>query len=607
MAEKTEFLITARDETGAAFAAVESGLGKISRALGGLLAPIAALTSAAGFGALVKHQIDLGDQLSKTSQKIGVAVEDLSAYQYAARLSDVSNEQLTSGLARLTKAMGEAAGNSSSQAARAFQALGVSVTDTAGNLRPINAVLDEVAEKFAATRDGTNKTAMAMEVFGRSGAELVPLLNSLRELSGEARRTGNIVSTEFAKKSEQLNDSLTRLSAAAGNFGRTLAGVVVPALASMIERLNVAIGAQESLSLGLLKKDKEFLQVEYKALMDAAEKGYIINTNRAEFLKKQIDEIDAKINAAQQKAAAATPAATEALPEMAALVKLDEVTEKRLAKEAEFTVRYTAELQKQLEVLYFKNTSEIEALNIKYAEQQALLDMGFSNGLVSEQLYYEQSALLKVQHEEMLAGIEKGYLDARAKENANWRVREFGAQNAWMLQVASLMEGSFNRQLQGTSIMLGKLSGMMLSSKKKEFEIGKKAAIGQALIDTYLAAANALTISPFFLGLAMAAIAVGVGMANVNRIRSQKFGGGGGATPTFNASPGGIPSPESMVPDLPAPTAPSLPQSQTAAPRNVNITLISQTGMLSTNWVREELVPALNEAVGDGVNLRVTS
>lgn len=54
MTEKTEFLITARDETRDAFRSVEAGLGRVSAAMGGMLAPLAALASVAGFGALIK-------------------------------------------------------------------------------------------------------------------------------------------------------------------------------------------------------------------------------------------------------------------------------------------------------------------------------------------------------------------------------------------------------------------------------------------------------------------------------------------------------------------------------------------------------------------------
>jgi hypothetical protein len=223
---------------------------------------------------------------------------------------------------------------------------------------------------------------------------------------------------------------------------------------------------------------------------------------------------------------------------------------------------------------------------------QALLDEGYLTGLTSEQLYYEQSALLQAQ-----------FLEKKRVAQDAARTKEYGAQFAWQAQVNALMQGSFNQQLQGTGIMLGKMSELMLSSKKKEFEVGKKAAIGQALISTYLGVASALSYG-FPMGLIFAAIQLAVGMANVNRIRSQKFGGGGGASATFNASPAGTPEPASVT--NAEPVAPSLPQTAqaTTQPRNINITIASDSGMVSTEWLRNTLIPGLNEAVGDGVTLR---
>ena len=601
MAEpKTEFLISARDETQAAFRSVEAGLSRVNAALGGMFGPLAALASVAGFGALIKSQIDLGDQLNKTSQKLGIAVEDLSAYQYAAKLSDVSNEQLTGGLAKLARTMQDAAGNKTGEAATAFRALGVSVTDTAGNLRPLNLVLDEVSARFEQTRDGTNKTAMAMQLFGRSGAEMIPLLNSLRGLSDEARRTGNIVSTEFAKKSEQFKDSMTRMERASGNFARTIGTVVVPVLAEMMERMNVAIGAQESLSLDVLGKDRARLAREYTQLTQA---GLSVQSARAQYLIKQIDEVDTKIIAANQRLAAIkskTPAgAPIEMPSIARAAEVEGIGD----KEAKQTEKYQSELAKQIAALQISTAPVIEQLQLKHEAQQLVIDSAWQQGLITDTMWQDLGLQSRQTFEETRSNMELQYQQKRTQQADAARAKEYGSQFAWQGQVNALMQGSFNQQLQGTGMMLGQLSSLMLSSKKKEFEVGKKAAIGQALVSTYLGVASALSYG-FPLGLIFAAISLAAGMANVNKIRSQKFGGGGGASPVYPAGPGGIPSPAES--GRPEPVAPSLPQAAQSAggPRVVNITLQSDSGLLSSEYVRNVLIPGINDAVGDGVTLR---
>lgn len=607
MAEnKTEFLISARDETRDAFRSVEAGLGRVNAALGGMFGPLAALASVAGFGGLIKSQIDLGDQLNKTSQKLGIAVEDLSAYQYAAKLSDVSNEQLTGGLAKLAKTMQDAATNKAGESAIAFRALGVSVTDTAGNLRPLNLVLDEVSRRFEETRDGTNKTAMAMQLFGRSGAELVPLLNSLRGLSDEARRTGNVVSTDFARKSEQFKDSMTRMEKAAGNFARTVGTVVVPVLAEMMERLNVAIGAQESLSLDILGKDRARLALEYTRLTQA---GLSAQSARAQYLIKQIDEVDAKIIAANQRLAETKSAAKTSGGQPMEMPSINRQGDSEGIgdKEAKQTEKYESELAKQVAALALSTAPMSEQLLLKMEAQQLVIDGAWQAGLINDQMWQELDLQNRQMYEDRKVELEQQSLIKRQQAQDAARAKEYGSQFAWQGQVNALMQGSFNQQLQGTGIMLGQMSNLMQSSKKKEFEAGKKAAIGNALIQTYLGVANALGSFVPPISFVMAAISLAVGMANVNRIRSQKFGGGGGATGTFPASPGGgFPEPADVT--RPEPVAPSLPQTAQAStqPRNINVTVQSDSGMVTMDWLQNNFMPVMNEAIGDGVRLNVT-
>ena len=128
----------------------------------------------------IKRMIDSADELGKASQKFGIPVETLSALKYAANLADVSFESLSKGLGKLSKAMLSGAVDPTGEAAKNFKALGISVTDAGGNIRSTEAVFGDVAEKFSKMDDGATKTAMAIRIFGKSGADLIPLLNEGR-------------------------------------------------------------------------------------------------------------------------------------------------------------------------------------------------------------------------------------------------------------------------------------------------------------------------------------------------------------------------------------------------------------------------------------------
>lgn len=204
------------------------------KSFGGMLAGIA---GAGAMGALLKSSIDTADELSKLSQKVGVNIEQLSAMNYAAGLADVSTEALAKGMAKLNKAMYDASGGSKEQV-DTFKALGVSVTDSTGQLRKSDEVMMDIAERFSKMEDGAAKTALAMKVFGKSGADMIPLLNGGREemqkATEEARRFGIVLTEEAGKQAEEFNDNLTRFKTVAGGLAMTLANELLPEINALV-------------------------------------------------------------------------------------------------------------------------------------------------------------------------------------------------------------------------------------------------------------------------------------------------------------------------------------------------------------------------------------
>lgn len=209
----------------------------------------AAAGALAGLGVAVRKQINDFDDLSKASQKIGVPVEDLIALRYAADLSDVSTESLDKSLGKLARTVVDAA-QGSTTAVAAYQALGVSFREADGSLRSVGDLLPELADRFAAMEDGTAKTGLAMQIFGRTGADLIPLLNGgaagLREATNEARALGLVIDGQTGRSAEAFNDNLTRL-------GRVFTGVVTQITARMLPALQqfsqVAIDAAKNTDL----------------------------------------------------------------------------------------------------------------------------------------------------------------------------------------------------------------------------------------------------------------------------------------------------------------------------------------------------------------------
>jgi len=192
----------------------------------------------AGLGEITKHALETADVLNKMSQRVGISVESLSGLSYAAQLADVDVESFRGGLEKFAKAASAAAGGSKEQAA-AFQAIGVATKDAGGNIRPMEQLLVETAGKFAGFKDDANKTALAIALFGKSGAALIPFLNEgsegIHKMSAEAKALGYDFAAT-AKPAEEFNDNLTRMKLAAVGLGNDIAKELLPSLLAAEEK-----------------------------------------------------------------------------------------------------------------------------------------------------------------------------------------------------------------------------------------------------------------------------------------------------------------------------------------------------------------------------------
>jgi lambda family phage tail tape measure protein len=204
---------------------------------------LAALYGAGTLAGFIKSQIDLADATGKMSQKVGVSVEELSKLQYAAKLADVDSQQLQGGLVRLAKGMSEAA-QGTGEAKKAFDAMGISIKNADGTLKTNTQILNETSDAFAKYSDGATKTALAVAIFGRAGADLIPLLNggskALKEAGDELARFGGVVTAEAAKNAERFNDNLTRIRETGSALGKSIANDILPYLTRLTEEFLVA-------------------------------------------------------------------------------------------------------------------------------------------------------------------------------------------------------------------------------------------------------------------------------------------------------------------------------------------------------------------------------
>lgn len=202
----------------------------------------------AGMKKMITMTADAGDKFAKMSQKLGISVETLSTFDHVAKLSGITIDVVAVGMRRfaqnaidMSRGIGEAK--------REFELMGISVKDSDGNIREMEDLLLEVADRFSKMEDGTLKTATAMRLFGRSGSEMIPMLNKgkggLREMMEEAKRLGLVFSKESAQAMEQFNDNMTRLQNGLRGLTFFIGNKVIPVFTELLEEMG--FGTQKTL------------------------------------------------------------------------------------------------------------------------------------------------------------------------------------------------------------------------------------------------------------------------------------------------------------------------------------------------------------------------
>lgn len=221
-----------------------SKLGSVAKGLGAALGTAfvavgaASIGAAKGLSSMAVGSAAYADDILTTSTVTGVSAEKLQAYSYAAELVDVSVETMTKSMAKNIKSMA-AAQNGTKLAVEAYDKLGISVTDSSGQLRDSETVYWEAIDALGKIPNETERDAIAFQLFGKSAQELNPLIAQgsagMAELTGEAERMGAVFSAETLAKLGEFDDSIQRLKAGAGAAKNALGTVLLPELQTLAD------------------------------------------------------------------------------------------------------------------------------------------------------------------------------------------------------------------------------------------------------------------------------------------------------------------------------------------------------------------------------------
>lgn len=230
------------DAQTARLAATSGTMDKVGASAKRFAAAWVAIGAAVGGAVLVagvKNAIDFADKLNDINIRLGISAEALSGWAYAAQQTGTDIDGLGKGMLRLSRNLAAGASETSEQS-KLFKALGVDVKDARGNLRSLEQVLPDIASRFKAIENETLKAALAQELFGKSGAELIEFLNQggdgLDAMRERARELGVELSQGTLSAADRFNDSLAELKSASMGLFTQIAASLMPAMEDLVVR-----------------------------------------------------------------------------------------------------------------------------------------------------------------------------------------------------------------------------------------------------------------------------------------------------------------------------------------------------------------------------------
>lgn len=594
MAVKTEFMITAKDDTKHAVDSAASGfqgLGDKARDFANQavigLGAIGAAAVAAGV-ALYSQAAQAADALAKQADKIGEATQEIQAFQSAANLSGIETEKANASLTKMVKNIGDAA-DGSGPAADALARLGLSAQELA-SMPPVQAY-ETLLDDLQQVESQTQRVQIATEIFGKTGADMLNMTGeSVRAARDEMYALGLQITRVDAAKIEEANDAIDRAKMAASGFGNQLAIQFSPIVSALTEEFinavkeaggfgqvasevfnatiqgaayaaNVVHGlvavweGMKVVVVGAMEWALRYFEtietgirtvLDYIPGVEVSTQSAIGNirqsfTNtREQFVtdfQSTLNEpmpYDGIVKWAEEATIAATERAGQVAKEKAGQIGTD------FGGGGIAPAAGSREDKSEVEYMTFDPTVDPEVIlaQERIAYLRTLKDAQLATDVESEELaYLNRMEMLRARFEEGELPTLEAY--NRLKEGVQAQ-HESNLTNITNKAAAARAAFDKKSRVEQSKQVFGELANLtagVASHNKGMFELNKAAGIANAVINTYTGVTQALAAYPPPISFVMAAAQLAAGFAQVSAIKSQSFGGGGGGSTAVGVAP----------------------------------------------------------------------
>ena len=203
----------------------------------------AAVATSKAFLNAAKDTANYGDEVDKTSQKLGLSNKAYQEWDYVMKICGTEMSSMTTGLKTLTNKLDDAK-NGSESAQAMFSALGISMEDIKNLSR--EDLFEKTIAGLQSMEDSTDRAALANDLFGKSGQNLAPLFNLTAEetqgLIDKANELGMVMTDEGVKASASYKDALTTLDGTMTGLKNNIMTQFMPGLSKATEGLAEALG-----------------------------------------------------------------------------------------------------------------------------------------------------------------------------------------------------------------------------------------------------------------------------------------------------------------------------------------------------------------------------
>jgi hypothetical protein len=221
---------------------------------------------------LTKSSADYVDEQNKAAQATGLSIKTYGRLQFAFEQGNVEAGQFGVAMKSLNARIIEAAAGTGA-GAKLFKQFGISVKNADGSIRDAEEILKDLADRFAKLPDGAAKSAAAVQLFGRAGAAMVPVLNeggaAMAKLGDEAERVGRVFTEQQATVGDAFGDALNSMTSAINGIRIQLGLLLAPAFteaftsltAIIVENKDAILAIAQSLADNLLPLVRDFFAI----------------------------------------------------------------------------------------------------------------------------------------------------------------------------------------------------------------------------------------------------------------------------------------------------------------------------------------------------------